>query len=151
MHAEGVQRLSDLQDEVLTATMIGLGALAAMAAAQLGSSPEVLVRHEVILNYMDLEDCLRNEALKADFWGKSSPREDVITNEGKCGSQWAAFRTSFLEGVDSPSLADLKALEYFHSLAVGTAASELVEGRIGSCGTAPGPYQCKAVHQHSRK
>lgn len=113
-----------------------------------GGHDEVAYRHAAILTYLDYEDCLRDEALKLDFMGKRLARTDAEAAVPKCHDAWSKFALMFLGDVDQPTARDRQSLENFRSLAIDTAAAELVEAKRGSCGTQSGPYQCKGFAQH---
>jgi hypothetical protein len=120
-------------------------AAAFLAAQILGSDPQVITRHAAVLFYLDYQACLTNKAGAAGMFNDNPPRAVAEAAQSDCAEQWASFQSAFMDGVDEPSPQDWRSLEYFRSLAIGAASSELVVGRRGSCGTRPGRYQCRAL------
>lgn len=104
-------------------------------------SPEVAMRSTSIRYYLAYEDCLKNKAVVAGVFTTADAREVAKKAQPECEQDWARFRLVLLGGAE-PTAASLQELNYFRSLAIGTASAEVVVGRSGSCGTQPGPYQC---------
>lgn len=119
--------------------------LLAMALAQPdGARPAVVLRAASVSAYLDYEHCLSIESTKAGIFNSKDARTVVLSVQPKCAAEWQELRGVMLSG-DTPSAADEAQLDYFRSLAIGGVTSDLVVGRAGSCGTAPGPYQCRGL------
>ena len=117
--------------------------LATAVGQPLGLNSAVLFRAASISRYLAYEDCLKNKATVAGIFTSEAPRAVVLSVEPKCAAEWQQFRSAFFAGQSQQSAEDRRSLDHFRSLAIGSATSELVVGRAGSCGTQPGPYQCK--------
>jgi hypothetical protein len=124
-------------------------AAAFWAAQILGSDPQVITRHEAVLFYLDYQACLTNKTVIAGLFNDDPARDVAEAAQSACAKQWASFQSAFMAGVDEPAPEDWRSLEYFRSLAIGAASSELVVGRRGSCGTRPGRFQC-GVRAHRK-
>jgi len=119
----------------------------ALAAAPVGLSPDVVMRGASITDFLSYQDCLRNKATVAGIFNEVPARTVVVSVEPKCEREWQEFRRSMFSGVE-PSAEDREWLERYRALAVGSVTTDLVVGRAGSCGTAPGPYRCRALGKH---
>jgi hypothetical protein len=119
-------------------------AMAAALAQPTDARPAVVLRAASVSAYLDYEHCLSIESTKAGIFNTKDARTVVLSVQSKCAAEWQELRLVMLSG-DTPSAADEARLEYFRSLAIGSVTSDLVVGRAGSCGTAPGPYQCRGL------
>jgi hypothetical protein len=122
--------------------MIGLVLALTAAAESAGKTPEVAMRAATVTLFLEYQDCVRDKTTVAGGFNSVDARKIARSAEPGCAAEWQAFRSTMFSGVE-PSAADLQSLESYRSLAIGSAASDLVVTRAGSCGTMPGPYACR--------
>jgi hypothetical protein len=128
--------------------MIGM----VLASAAMLTDPSAATREASVLAFVEYQSCLSEKASIADTFSdhRASPRDVALAAQRECGQQWRKVQDSVLGGA-SPSSDDAVLVEKLRSLAIGSAASDVVESRIGSCGSVPGPYQCLTFRRRSAR